>query len=189
MAAAGGAGAAADAPAGSEQAIVAGGCFWCTEAVFNRMKGVHSAISGYIGGHTDKPTYKDICEGDTGHAEAVRVTYDPAVLTYRRVLEIFFATHDPTTLNRQGNDVGTQYRSAVFYLTPEQKAAAEAYIAEISPVYRDKIVTEVSPATTFFPAEDYHQAYFEKNPGQGYCRAVVAPKVKKATEKFAALLK
>lgn len=117
MAAAGGAGAAADAPAGSEQAIVAGGCFWCTEAVFNRMKGVHSAVSGYIGGHTDKPTYKDICEGDTGHAEAVRVTYDPAVLTYRRVLEIFFATHDPTTLNRQGNDVGTQYRSAVFYLT------------------------------------------------------------------------
>lgn len=117
MAAAGGAGGAADAPAGSEQAIVAGGCFWCTEAVFNRMKGVHSAVSGYIGGHTDKPTYKDICEGDTGHAEAVRVTYDPAVLTYRRVLEIFFATHDPTTLNRQGNDAGTQYRSAVFYLT------------------------------------------------------------------------
>jgi len=180
--------AAAEAPAGSERAIVAGGCFWCIEGVFSRMSGVHSAVSGYINGKSEHPTYEEVCEGDSGHAEAVEVTFDPSTLDYKKILEIFFTVHDPTTLNRQGNDAGTQYRSGVYYTTPEQKAVAEAYIKEIQPRYESPIVTEVVHAPKFWPAEDYHQRYFEKNPTAGYCRAVVSGKVRKAQEKFPTLM-
>ena len=172
-------------------AILAGGCFWCLESVFNRLRGVESAVSGYMGGHTANPTYKDICNGDTGHAEVVQVRFDPAEISYRELLKIFFTLHDPTQLNRQGNDVGTQYRSAIFWHTPEQKAEAEAVIAELTSAkqFAAPIVTEVTAATTFYPAEDYHQGYFEQNPQQPYCQFVVAPKVAKARAKFAARLK
>jgi peptide-methionine (S)-S-oxide reductase len=172
-------------------ATLAGGCFWCIESVFNRLRGVESAVSGYMGGHTANPTYKDICNGDTGHAEVVQVRFDPAEISYRELLKIFFTLHDPTQLNRQGNDVGTQYRSAIFWRTPEQKAEAEAVIAELTSAkqFAAPIVTEVTAATTFYPAEDYHQGYFEQNPQQPYCQFVVAPKVAKARAKFAARLK
>ena len=172
-------------------ATLAGGCFWCIESVFNRLRGVESAVSGYMGGHTANPTYKDICNGDTGHAEVVQVRFDPAEISYRELLEIFFTLHDPTQLNRQGNDVGTQYRSAIFWHTPEQKAEAEAVIAELTSAkqFAAPIVTEVTQATTFYPAEDYHQGYFEQNPHQPYCQFVVAPKVAKARAKYAARLK
>ena len=172
-------------------ATLAGGCFWCIETVFNRLRGVESAVSGYTGGHTPNPTYKDICNGDTGHAEVVQVSFDPAVVSYRDLLEIFFTLHDPTQLNRQGNDVGTQYRSAIFWHTPEQKAEAEAVIAELTAAkeFDAPIVTEVTAAETFYPAEDYHQGYFDQNPYQPYCQFVVAPKVAKARAKFAARLK
>ena len=172
-------------------ATLAGGCFWCIETVFNRLRGVESAVSGYMGGHTANPTYKDICNGDTGHAEVVQVRFDPAEISYRELLKIFFTLHDPTQLNRQGNDVGTQYRSAIFWRTPEQKAEAEAVIAELTSAkqFAAPIVTEVTAATTFYPAEDYHQGYFEQNPHQPYCQFVVAPKVAKARAKFAARLK
>jgi peptide-methionine (S)-S-oxide reductase len=172
-------------------ATLAGGCFWCIESVFNRLRGVGSAVSGYMGGHTLNPTYKDICNGDTGHAEVVQVTFDPAVISYRELLEMFFTLHDPTQLNRQGNDVGTQYRSAIFWHTPEQKAEAEAVIAELTAAnqFDAPIVTEVTEAETFYPAEDYHQGYFDQNPHQPYCQFVVAPKVAKARAKFAARLK
>ncbi|MDO9386190.1 MAG: peptide-methionine (S)-S-oxide reductase MsrA [Thiobacillus sp.] len=172
-------------------ATLAGGCFWCIETVFNRLRGVESALSGYMGGHTANPTYADICNGDTGHAEVVQVRFDPDVISYRELLEIFFTLHDPTQLNRQGNDVGTQYRSAIFWHTPAQKAEAEAVIAELSAAqqFDAPIVTEVAEATTFYPAEDYHQGYFDSNPNQPYCQFVVAPKVAKARAKFAARLK
>jgi len=172
-------------------ATLAGGCFWCIETVFNRLRGVESAVSGYMGGHTANPTYKDICNGDTGHAEVVQVRFDPAEISYRELLKIFFTLHDPTQLNRQGNDVGTQYRSAIFWHTPEQKAEAEAVIAELTSAkqFAVPIVTEVTAATTFYPAEDYHQGYFEQNPHQPYCQFVVGPKVAKARAKFAARLK
>ena len=172
-------------------ATLAGGCFWCIESVFNRMRGVESAISGYMGGHTLNPTYKDICQGDTGHAEVVQVNFDPAQITYRDVLEIFFALHDPTQKNRQGNDVGTQYRSAIFYHSPEQQDEAESVIAALGDegVFATPIVTEVVAAGIFYPAEDYHQGYFDANPNQGYCQFVVAPKVVKARAKFASRLK
>lgn len=172
-------------------ATLAGGCFWCTETVFNRLRGVESAVSGYMGGHTANPTYADICNGDTGHAEVVQVRFDPDVISYRELLEVFFTLHDPTQLNRQGNDVGTQYRSAIFWHTPEQKAEAEAVIAELTSArqFDAPIVTEVSEATTFYPAEDYHQGYFDSNPNQPYCQFVVAPKVAKAQGKFASRLK
>jgi len=172
-------------------ATLAGGCFWCIESVFNRMQGVESAISGYMGGHTLNPTYKDICRGDTGHAEVVQVSFDSSVISYLEVLEIFFALHDPTQKNRQGNDVGTQYRSAIFYHTPAQKAEAEAAIAalEAEGAYVDAIVTEVTAAGVFYPAENYHQGYFDANPNQAYCQMVVAPKVVKARAKFASRLK
>jgi len=172
-------------------ATLAGGCFWCIESVFNRLRGVESAVSGYMGGHTPNPTYKDICNGDTGHAEVVQVTFDPAEISYRELLEIFFTLHDPTQLNRQGNDVGTQYRSAIFCHTPEQQAEAEAVIAELTAAkqFDAPIVTEVTEATTFYPAEDYHQGYFEQNPHQPYCQFVVAPKVAKARAKYASRLK
>jgi len=170
---------------------LAGGCFWCIETVFNQLRGVESAVSGYMGGHTTNPTYKDICNGDTGHAEVVQVTFDPGVISYRELLDVFFTLHDPTQLNRQGNDVGTQYRSAIFWHTAEQKSEAEAAIAELSAScqFGAPVVTEVTEATTFYPAEDYHQRYFEQNPYQPYCQFVVAPKVAKARAKFSARLK
>ena len=169
----------------------AGGCFWCLETVFNRLRGVESAVSGYMGGHTPNPTYQDICNGDTGHAEVVQITYNPDELSFRELLDVFFTLHDPTQLNRQGNDVGTQYRSAIFWNTTEQKAEAEAVIAELnaSKQWSAPTVTEVTEATTFYPAEDYHQRYFEQNPHQPYCQFVVAPKVTKAEGKFGGRLK
>ncbi len=172
-------------------ATLAGGCFWCIETVLNRLRGVESAVSGYMGGHTANPTYSDICDGDTGHAEVVQVTFDPAVISYRDLLDVFFTLHDPTQRNRQGNDVGTQYRSAIFWHSPEQKAEAEAVIAELtaSKQFGAPIVTDVTEATSFYPAEDYHQRYFEQNPQQPYCQYVVAPKVAKAQVKFADRLK
>ena len=172
-------------------ATLAGGCFWCIETVFNQLRGVESAVSGYMGGNTANPTYTDICNGDTGHAEVVQVSFDPDVISYRELLDAFFTLHDPTQFNRQGNDVGTQYRSAIFWHTPEQKAEAEAVIAELTAAkqFDAPIVTEVTAATTFYPAEDYHQGYFEQNPHQLYCQFVVAPKVAKARAKYAARLK
>lgn len=164
-----------------EVATLAGGCFWCLEAVFQGLKGVERVVSGYAGGSVPNPSYEDVCGGGTGHAEVVQVTFDSAVLGYRDLLDVFFAIHDPTTLNRQGADVGTQYRSAIYYHSPEQERTARAAIAEIERegVFDAPIVTEVAPFTVFYPAEEYHQDYFRRNPGQGYCRAVIAPKVAK----------
>ena len=178
-------------PAGKEMATLAGGCFWCLEAVYDRMKGVESVESGYIGGKHPNPTYEAVCTGRTGHAEAVQITFDPKVVSYRELLEVFFAIHDPTTLNRQGHDVGTQYRSAIFYHSQDQKAVAEDVIAAFTKekVFDDPIVTEVVPAATFYVAEDYHQEYFARNPTQGYCVAVVNPKVAKFRKLFAEKLK
>ena len=172
------------------QATFAGGCFWCTEAVYERIDGVRSVTSGYIGGEVPNPTYKDVCTGLTGHAEAVEIEFDPAVVPHEKLLEVFFATHDPTTLNRQGADVGTQYRSGVFYHDDEQKRIAEDVIRRLDAarVFPGKIVTEVTKATTFYPAEDYHQDYFANNPRQPYCQAVVAPKVDKVRKVFKDLL-
>jgi len=166
---------------------LAGGCFWCIEPVFHRLRGVESAVSGYMGGHTSNPTYQDVCNGDTGHAEVVQLTFDPDVISFRTLLDVFFTLHDPTQLNRQGNDVGTQYRSAIFWHTPEQKVEAEAMMTELASArsFGAPIVTEVAAATTFYPAEDYHQRYFEQNPNQPYCKFVGAPKVAKAEAKFA----
>jgi peptide-methionine (S)-S-oxide reductase len=164
-----------------ELATLAGGCFWCLEAVYRELKGVVSVVSGYAGGHDPNPTYRNVCDGATGHAEVVQVTFDPSAITFRDLLDVFFTIHDPTTLNRQGADVGTQYRSAIFFHSAEQEAIAEAAIrdAQASEIWPDPIVTEVAPFTGFFPAEDYHQRYFELNPGQPYCQVVVAPKVAK----------
>lgn len=173
-------------PAGREVATLAGGCFWCLEAVYDELQGVDSVESGYIGGTTSAPTYEAVCGGDTGHAEAVRVTFDPKVVSYRDVLQLFFTIHDPTTLNRQGSDVGTQYRSAIFYHSPEQKRAAEETVAELTAqkLYDDPIVTQIVPATAFHVAEDYHQQYFRRNPYQHYCQFVVAPKVGKFRKQY-----
>jgi len=172
-------------------ATLAGGCFWCIETVFNQLRGVESAVSGYMGGHTANPTYKDVCNGDTGHAEVVQVSFDPGMISYRELLDVFFTLHDPTQLNRQGNDVGTQYRSAIFWHTPEQKLEAEAVIAELTSAkaFGAPVVTEVTEATTFHLAEDYHQRYYEQNPYQPYCQFVVAPKVAKVRAKFGGRLK
>jgi peptide-methionine (S)-S-oxide reductase len=174
-----------------EFATLAGGCFWCLEAVYKELRGVERVVSGYAGGHVSNPTYREVCEGTTGHAEVVQITFDPSKASYRELLEVFFTIHDPTTLNRQGADVGTQYRSAVFYHTPEQRETAEQVIAEMTAerVWDSPIVTEVTPLDTFYPAEDYHQDYFEKNPTQPYCRAVVAPKVSKFRKLFLDRLK
>ena len=174
-----------------EIATLAGGCFWCLEAVYDEMNGVESVESGYIGGQVPNPSYEAVCSGRTGHAEAVRITFDPAVVSYREILEVFFAIHDPTTLNRQGNDVGTQYRSAIYYHSPEQKATAEAFLAELAAeqAFPRPIVTEVTAAGTFYEAEAYHQEYFARNPGQGYCSFVVAPKVAKFRKNFTAKVK
>ncbi|HWT03588.1 MAG TPA: peptide-methionine (S)-S-oxide reductase MsrA [Pyrinomonadaceae bacterium] len=175
----------------NEVATLAGGCFWCLEAVFDDLRGVESVESGYAGGSVPNPTYRQVCAGTTGHAEVVRVTFDPRVVSFREVLEVFFTIHDPTTLNRQGADVGTQYRSAIFYHSPEQKETAEKTIAELNAeqIWDAPIVTEVAPAGEFYVAEDYHQEYFAQNPSQPYCRAVVAPKVAKFRQKFLGKLK
>jgi peptide-methionine (S)-S-oxide reductase len=173
-----------------ETATLAGGCFWCIEAVFDDVEGVEDVVSGYMGGHDASPTYEAVCRGTTGHAEVVQIRFDPAVIGFRDLLAIFFAIHDPTTLNRQGNDVGTQYRSAIFTHSQEQKAAALEVVKNLQgTVWGAPILTEVTEAATFFPAEDYHQEYFKRNPGQGYCVAVVSPKVSKFRQKFAARLK
>jgi peptide-methionine (S)-S-oxide reductase len=171
---------------GKSAITLGGGCFWCTEAVFQRLKGVDTVISGYMGGQTKNPTYKEITTGRTGHAEVIRVEYDPAVISVVELLEVFFATHDPTTLNRQGADVGTQYRSVVFYHTPEQKQVTVEIIKELTKakIYRDQIVTEISPASTFYPAEDYHQNYYNLNTSQGYCSFVITPKLQKFEKVF-----
>jgi len=171
----------------SEIATLAGGCFWCLEAVFDELEGVQSVESGYMGGQRPNPTYQEVCTGRTGHAEAIRITFDPDVTSYREILDVFFAIHDPTTLNRQGNDVGTQYRSAIFYHSPEQKATAEQLIRDLNArhAWKHPIVTEVTEASTFYPAEDYHQEYFQNNSSQPYCQIVVAPKVEKFRSKFA----
>ncbi|MFY9341880.1 MAG: peptide-methionine (S)-S-oxide reductase MsrA [Planctomycetota bacterium] len=167
------------APATKAVATFANGCFWCTEAVLEQQPGVLDVTSGYMGGHVDNPGYEQVCSGTTGHAECVQVTFDPQRIGYDALLEWFFRSHDPTTLNRQGADEGTQYRSAIFCHDDAQKAAALAAIAKYQPAHRDPIVTEVTPASRFWPAEDYHQDYFKKHPNQGYCRAVIAPKLKK----------
>jgi len=176
---------------GKEIATLGGGCFWCLEAVFSGLQGVESAKSGYMGGHQADPTYEAVCGGGTGHAEVVQITSDPQVVSFREILEIFFVIHDPTTLNFQGNDVGTQYRSAIFCHSPEQKAVAKQVIAHLdgAGLWSRPIVTEVTPAAAFYVAEDYHQEYFERNPHQPYCRAVVAPKVAKFQKQFLKKLK
>lgn len=169
--------------------ILAGGCFWCTEAVFLMVRGVSHVRSGYIGGHVVDPDYHAVCEGTTGHAEAVEVTFDPATVSCDSLFDIFFATHDPTTPNRQGNDVGTQYRSAIFVTDDTQKACAQVARDRAAEIWDDPIVTEIVPASTFFEAETYHQDYFAQNPMQPYCQVIVVPKVAKARKGFANLLK
>lgn len=174
-----------------QTATLAGGCFWCLEAVYDEIKGVHSVESGYAGGHVDNPSYRAVCNGDTGHAEVVQVHFDPNVVSYRDLLNVFFAIHDPTTLNRQGADVGTQYRSAIFYRDEEQKKAAEELIKELNAqeIWDRPIVTQVEKLDRFYVAEDYHQEYYARNPYQPYCMAVVAPKVSKFRKHFLELLK
>lgn len=174
-----------------ETATLAGGCFWCTEAVFNDLVGVAEVVSGYSGGHTENPTYQEVCSETTGHAEAIQIQFDADVIGYGDILGVFFGTHDPTTLNRQGNDIGESYRSAIFYHSDEQKAIADRVIEEISDegVFDDPIVTEVTEFTNFYSAEDYHQEYFVNNPNQPYCTAVVGPKVAKFRKRFADKLK
>jgi len=170
---------AAQTPATEEIATFGGGCFWCTEAVLEQLDGVKAVTAGYMGGEVDDPTYKQVCAGTTGHAEVVQVTFDPAVISYEKLLEWFFRSHDPTTLNRQGYDVGTQYRSAIFFHDEGQHRTALRLIEQIAPNWEDPIVTEVTKAVTFWPAEDYHQDYYRGNTSQGYCRAVILPKLKK----------
>ena len=176
---------------GKEIATLAGGCFWCLEAVYDGMKGVESVESGYMGGRTPNPTYEDVCGGNTGHAEVVQITYDPSTASFEDLLEVFFTIHDPTTLNYQGNDAGTQYRSAIFYHSPEQKAVAQKVMARLTAakLWKAPIVTELTAASTFHVAEGYHQEYYERNPYQPYCRAVVAPKVAKFRKQFLERLK
>jgi peptide-methionine (S)-S-oxide reductase len=178
-------------PGARETATLAGGCFWCLEAVFEQLRGVERVESGYTGGQVPNASYEEVCTGKTGHAEAVQVAFDPAVISYRELLEVFFAIHDPTTLNRQGADVGTQYRSAIFYHTPEQQRNAETLIAELNArkIWDRPIVTELTPATMFYGAEEYHQGYFRNHPSQGYCQVVIAPKVAKLRKSFAQKLR
>ena len=172
----------------SEIAVLAGGCFWCLEAAYDELAGVISVKSGYAGGGTANPTYKQVCSGTTGHAEVVQVEFDPAVISFSDLLDVFFTIHDPTTLNRQGADVGTQYRSAIFYTSPEQTAAAEAAVEKFTPHW-GKIVTEIAPLTVFYPAEAEHEDYFVNNPWSGYCQAVIAPKIAKLRKGFRERLK
>ena len=175
----------------SGAATLAGGCFWCLDGAYRDLRGVIEVETGYAGGHVDDPTYEQVCSGTTGHAEVVRVTYDPAGVSYRDLLEVFFSIHDPTTLNRQGADVGTQYRSAVFFHDDAQREAAEAIIAELEAdgVFPDPIVTEVTALDRYWPGETYHQDYYRRNPGQGYCQVVIAPKLAKFRAKYASRLK
>jgi peptide-methionine (S)-S-oxide reductase len=172
-------------------AIIAGGCFWCTEAVFKELQGVEKVESGYAGGSVDNPTYEQVSTGQTGHAEAIEITYDPKVISYKELLEVFFVVHDPTTLNRQGADVGTQYRSAIFYHSPQEKKIAEEVIKDFTAkkIYKAPIVTKLEPFTKFFVAEEYHQNYFERNPDKAYCRIVIEPKVLKFRKEFLSKLK
>lgn len=175
----------------NEIAVLAGGCFWCLEPVFSQLKGVNAVVSGYIGGHVDQPNYKQVCTGETGHAEAIQISFDPQQISYAALLEIFFLSHDPTTPNRQGNDIGTQYRSAVFYQDEAQKDTVNALLENYrrENTFGAAPVTQVLAAVEFFPAEDYHQQYFAKNPEQPYCLAVAAPKVAKIQAKYAELIK
>jgi peptide-methionine (S)-S-oxide reductase len=174
-----------------EMAILGGGCFWCLEAVFVELRGVKQVVSGYAGGSVPNPSYRAVCDGTTGHAEVVQLTFDPAVISYREILQVFFATHDPTTLNRQGADVGTQYRSAIYYHSAEQKEMAEAMIVELgaADIWPNPIVTEVAPLDIFYPAEDYHQEYYKDNSQQPYCQVVITPKLAKFRKAFAEKLK
>ena len=174
-----------------EVATLAGGCFWCIEAVFREVEGVESVISGYTGGKTANPTYQRVCSDNTGHAEAVQVTFDTAKISYREILEIFFSVHDPTTLNRQGADTGTQYRSAIFYHSEQQKAIAEQLIGELDKarLFKNPIVTKINPLDKFYPAEDYHREYFSQHPEQAYCQMVISPKVNKFRKQWAKRLK
>ena len=173
-------------PQGKEIATLAGGCFWCLEAVYDELNGIEDVVSGYAGGRVPNPSYELVCTGATGHAEVVQITFDPETISFKEILEVFFTIHDPTTLNRQGSDVGTQYRSAIFYRTPEQKAIAEQVIAELNAehIWDAPIITELRPFEIFYPAEAYHQEYFKKNPSKPYCRVVVAPKVSKFRKRF-----
>jgi peptide-methionine (S)-S-oxide reductase len=175
----------------TETATLAGGCFWCLEAVFTELRGVERVVSGYTGGQLPNPTYEQVCSGRTGHTEAVQITFDPDVISYPELLEVFFTIHDPTTLNRQGADVGTQYRSAIFYDSPEQQRAAQAVMDEMnaSGIWRAPLVTQLVPLERFYPAETYHQDYFARNPYQPYCQIVIAPKVTKVRDKYLARLK
>ncbi len=173
----------------TETAYLGGGCFWCIEAVFKDVKGVIETYPGYAGGHKENPTYKEVCTGETGHAEVVKISYDPNRISYETLLKIFFAVHDPTTLNRQGNDVGTQYRSLILYTTPTQKQIAEKVLKEAQKVYDKPIVTEIVSLEKFYPAEEYHKDYYQKNPNQGYCRFVISPKVNKFRKQFREYLK
>ena len=174
-----------------EVATLAGGCFWCLEAVYEQMDGVEQVLSGYAGGHTANPTYYEVCTGETGHAEVVQLTFDPRRVSYRELLEVFFSIHDPTTLNRQGADVGTQYRSAIFYHTPEQQSVAEQVMRELTSqgVWGRAIVTELQPFTQFHPAEEYHREYYRRNPEQMYCQVVIAPKLAKFRKQYLSRLK
>ncbi|PHM18596.1 MAG: peptide-methionine (S)-S-oxide reductase [Sulfuricurvum sp. PD_MW2] len=167
-----------------EKALVGGGCFWCIEAVYNRVRGVQSAISGYAGGARKNPSYEQVCSGATGHAEVVEITYDPSVIAYEEILEIFWEIHNPTTLNSQGADRGTQYRSVIYYYDEVQKEKAKASIAQAQLSWNDPIVTELSPAPEFYPGESYHQNYYNEHPTQGYCHVVIAPKIEKFMKKF-----
>ena len=171
-----------------QQALFGGGCFWCVEAIFLQLQGVEKVVSGYAGGHTNNPSYDDICRGDTQHAEVILVDFDESQLSFKQLLDVFFTTHDPTTLNRQGNDVGTQYRSVIYYLNPEQQQQAHHTIEQLK-AENLNIVTELSPAPQFYPAEEYHQNFFARNPTQGYCNFSIPPKLMKLRSKFQHLLK
>lgn len=169
-----------------EKATLAGGCFWCLEAVFKRLRGVEEVISGYMGGHVENPTYYQVCDGDTGHAEAIQIIFDPAVISYKELLDVFWQIHDPTTLDRQGNDIGNEYRSVIFHHSEEQKRTAEQSMEELAEkgTYEDPIVTQLEPVSTFYKADEEHQSYYDRNRNNGYCRIIIDPKVRKLFEKF-----
>jgi peptide-methionine (S)-S-oxide reductase len=179
------------APGGREIATLGGGCFWCLEAVYDQLRGVEDVVSGYSGGHVVNPSYREVCSGATGHAEVVQVVFEPSAISFREILEVFFTIHDPTTHNRQGADVGPQYRSVIFYHSPEQRTVAEHVIAELNAaqLWAAPIVTEVTPFRVFYPAENYHQEYFARNPNQGYCQVIIAPKVAKFRKQYMERLK
>jgi peptide-methionine (S)-S-oxide reductase len=172
----------------TQTAVFGGGCFWCTEATFQNLRGVTNVVPGYAGGEQPAPTYEQVCSGRTGHAEVVRVTFDPSVITYKDLLKVFFATHDPTTRDRQGNDSGTQYRSVILYSDEQQKKEATEFVAELNKDLKGKIVTEVSPLTAFYEAEGYHHNYFKNNPSAGYCQFIISPKMTKLRKEFAEML-